>query len=621
MRAEFLRRAASRPAGAALLLAVPVVALYLPFLSRPFVSEDLPLVRFLLASPPWADVGSWLLGPWLGIEVVRFWRPVSTALLAFETQLFGARPLPYHLVHLAVHLLNAVLLWRVAAGIERRVRGGDGSTPGLAPIAAAGLFALHPLHPNAVWIASFATLFGATFQLLALAEYQRFRDTGRRRRLAAALAATVLALGSYEAAAALPALLVAHEHLLGRGRRGLRDHARSAAAYLPFLVLGAGYLVFRSRLFGEVLGGYSTLGARFRSTPVASLAGDLGSSLQRLLVPWYETPATLVGTVAVVGLLAAGPALLRLAGLRGDRWRRELGAWVFGWAWAVLALAPFAFEPFVPGNGRYAYVAAMGAAVALGRLVPTAAEAGSRPGLGPRWPRLAAAGLVLVLLVVWTALLAANVAVYRRAGATAEAVADGLAAAAEPDAGGAGGPVFAVGYPVFVENAAGVPLAQVYHYGLADAVRPPFRATRLAVHPLPLLAASDLAPVAGGLPAARLLAWDGDAGRFRRVVPEAAGEEIRAWRDERAGAAAGEVAFVPPEGAPGLSFRLIVSSRGNPAFVDVAPPVPPGSPARAPLPPEFVASMRRLYRGEIYWWVEGRGPEGRLLAWSRARPL
>lgn len=618
MTAGLLRRAAARPGGAALLLAVPLLVLYLPFLSRPFVSEDLPLVRVLLESPPWSDVRGWLLGPWLGIEFVRFWRPVSTALLAVEVRLFGPWPLPFHLVHLAVHLLNTVLVWRVALGIERRVRG-EGGPPGPAPIAAAGLFALHPLHPNAVWVASFATLFCGTFQLVAVAEYQRFRDTGRLRRLAAALGAAVLALGSYEAAAALPALLAVYEHLLGPRGRGFRGQARKAAAYVPFVVLVAGYLAFRRSLFGVVLGGYSSFAERFDVAAVPRLAGDLGASLQRLLVPWYGVPATLWGALAVAALLAAGPVLFRLAGLDRDRRRRELAAWTFGWAWAVLGMAPFAFEPFVPANGRYAYVAAMGAALALGRLAAPLGEGAAAPRVARR-ARLAGPVLVVVTAAVWGALLAEQVATYRRAGAEARVAASSLAAADD----GPAGPVFVVGYPLFVESAGGVPLAQVYHYGLADAVRPPFGSTRLAVHPLALLGPEDLAPVARGLPGARRLAWDREAGRFRPVSPAVEeGEEMRAWRpadEARRRTGGGDVAFVPPAGSSALSYRLVVSSPGNALMLDL-PPAGKGTAVRAPLPAEFIRSMRRLYDGDLYWWVEGRDAAGRLRAWSRARRL
>ena len=144
--------------------------------------------------------------------MVRFYRPVSTLLLALEGWLFGAHPLPFNLVHVAVHACNA---WLVHA-FATRMRGVGATTA----LAAALLFAVHPLHPNAVlFIASFATLFATAFVLGALVAYQRFRREGGRGWLAASLGLFALALGSYEAAAILPILVFAYELLIAGGRR------------------------------------------------------------------------------------------------------------------------------------------------------------------------------------------------------------------------------------------------------------------------------------------------------------------------------------------------------------------------------------------------------------------
>ena len=601
----------------AALLGALVAAFYAPLLDRPFASEDYLLVRVLRERPPWSDPAEWLGGPWLGIEVVRFWRPVSTAFLAVEANLFGARPPLYNLAHLLLHAAVACLVWAVAVRVDRSVRpAGEGL--GAAPLAAAVLFALHPLHPNAVsWIASFATPVGAALQLGALLAYARWREGGGRAALGAALGLFALALGSYEAAAVLPVLLAAWEHLVAGGRR----HLRRAAAYLPFVALAAGYLLFRRLLFGETIGGYGGLALRFREAFSGTLPADLGTSLARLLVPRFDSPPPGWAPLGVVAVLVAGPALgLAIGGWRGVRARREVAAWLFGAAWTVLALAPFAFQPFVPGNGRYVYVASVGAALALGRLAaPPAARGTGR--------RVALAALPAAFAIAWAVLLAGSVRVHSQAGETARRVADALAARA----GELGpGPVFVTGHPIFVENRAGVPLAQVLRYGLADAVRPPFRPTELVVHPLPLLDAADLGPVARGLPRAPRLRWDPSGQRFVAVEdPPAAGAEIEAWGPGEApdgrGAAlgAGEVAFLPPAGSPATAYRLIVSSRGNPAFVDLPPPEPGGSPVpvRGELPTVFVDSMRHLYGGELYWWIEGRDGAGRLAAWSPARPL
>ena len=108
------------------------------------------------------------------------------------------------------------------------------------PLAAALLFAIYPLHPNAVIFgASFATLFAATFLFGATLFYLRFRESGARSDQILALGLFALGLGSYEAAAVLPAVLAAWDHLQGTAPappvagRGISAVLRPAGALFP----------------------------------------------------------------------------------------------------------------------------------------------------------------------------------------------------------------------------------------------------------------------------------------------------------------------------------------------------------------------------------------------------
>jgi hypothetical protein len=249
-----------------------VVAVYAWALGRGFTSEDFLLLRVLGERPPWRDLAAAFTEPWLGITVVGFYRPLGTLALAAERALFGARPAGYLAVHVALHALNAVLvLWLArrmlgggpAAGSGgAAVRGparrstGTGSSgrpveagqesPGAvarataalppdspvspvagrpsllrvvpagspAALAAALLFALYPLHPNAVvWVASYATLFAAAAVFGCLLGYRRAREQGGWGWWFGALALFAAALGCYEAAVVLPVVLAATDLL------------------------------------------------------------------------------------------------------------------------------------------------------------------------------------------------------------------------------------------------------------------------------------------------------------------------------------------------------------------------------------------------------------------------
>ncbi|HEX2253826.1 MAG TPA: hypothetical protein VHQ65_11215 [Thermoanaerobaculia bacterium] len=643
----------ARPGAAPLVILVVIAALYAPLFGRWFTSEDFLLLRFLRQEPPWADWATWWTGPWLGIEVVRFYRPVSTLLLAVEANLFAGAAWAYNLVHLLVHAANAVMLWALARDLGRdRGLGGAGIGHAAIPrsgalawppvagadrselqaLAAAVLFAIHPLHPNAVsWIASFATPFATAFLLAAFLAHRRFRRHASRAWQAGSLVLFALALGSYEAAIVLPVLVALAEHLLPRA--GMADEKETFGrrqvhrllAWLPLAALAAVYLLLRRAIFGQVVGGYQDFAARFDAAEAARLLGDLGEALVHLLVPVYAAPVPAWAPAALAAVLLLVP-LVVLAPRR-----REVAGWVFGWAWAVVALAPFAFAPYVPGNGRYAYLSALGATFALGRLIAPPATAARRAAARSRGSsgsgaaagfgggargvlRHAVVGGVLLLALGWGWLLVANGRIYREAGETARRVSAALAATPEAARGGT---VFVAGYPVFLENALGVPLAQVFHYGLADSVLPPFRDTALVVYPLPRRNegrnGADWWPIAAAHPDAGLYAWDATAERLRRIAPPAAVPEPL---DARL-MPGGEVLYRPFASAGPVHHRLLLTARGNPTALDL-PPAPPGAAARYPLPAAFLATMVRLYGIEIWWWLEARDSAGRLVA---ATPL
>jgi hypothetical protein len=617
------------PAGrVALAVLAVLLPAYLPLLGRGFASEDFLLIRFLRQEPPWSDLAALLLEPWLGIEVVRFWRPVSTVLLALEAHAFGGVSWPYEALHLLVHAGNATLLYLLARGLWARRPGEPhavdepdtpgaarwGGREGLAAAAAALLFALHPMAPNAVsWIASFATPFATCFLLAAFVAHLRFRRLGGRGWQAASLGLFALALGSYEAAVVLPILVAAAEHLRpaaaaerSTGARGfLRAHLRRALTWLPLALLAGLYLALRRTIFGVVVGGYEDFAQRLDPGHAARLLADLGEALVHLVVPWYGGPMPGWAPVALVALLLLGAVVLAAD-------RRALRAWIFGWLWAVVALAPFAFAPFVPGNGRFAYLSAAGACLALGRLAAVPAR---------RAPlRRAAAGGVLLLVWVWAALLVHYVGVYRLAGRTAWQVAGALA---ETPEAARGGTVFVAGYPVFLETAAGVPEAQVFHYGLEDSVRPPFRRTALTVYPLPPRGDDEWWPVAAGGPRAGLYTWDAAAGRLRppaapAVEPVRLAARALSPRTITFDPLTPDPVGVAPPGEP-LRYRLLLAARGNPTVVDLG--AAEGGRVRVPLPAEFLSTMERLYGGTTYWWVEGRDAAGALRAASPLAPV
>jgi hypothetical protein len=600
------RRAGWRAAPALLVLGV-VLAFYGRALHLGFTSEDFVLLRLLREDPPWRDLLAKLASPLLGIQIFKFYRPVSTLLFGLEDALFGTEPFGYHLVHTLVHAGNALLVYGIARRLAGRAGERSAGIADIGAIAAALLFALYPLHPNAVAFATnFATIYDAAFLLAAFLCHQIAGERTSWRWESAALALFALALGSYEAAAILPVLLVAHDLLLRR-ERPLRERL---ATWVPFFLLLGLYFLVRRLLFGVFLGGYEETGRRLLAPQLRQLLVDLGQSLYRLYLPVFERPVE--AWAPLLFLLLA--VLLPFAYLAASPTRRGLlRPWLFAWLWTVVAMAPFAFRPVVPGNGRYWYLAAVGAAMAISLVAR--ALAGAWRGPWRALPVLA----VLALGGWWAVLLVANLGVYLEAGRTAQSIAAQLSRAASAPGGS---PVFVAGYPSFLENRARVPVAAVFHYGLHDAVNPPFAPTRALVYPLPPLAPEELRPLATGRPAARIYEWEPGSASLRQVTlpplpsPSPAELPVLAPADgARLNPRDLTVTFRP---GPGRAFRLVVVARGNPNVTEIAGTPSPGGTLRVDLPRDFILAMDHLYGGEIYWWIETRDERGQLL-WTRAR--
>lgn len=375
--------AAERPwAGAAgradrllpLLPALLAAAAYANTIGNGFVNDD----EHLILLNPWLESfrslgaifgdDAWGFAP--GPPMAEFYRPLMHLVFLALHQLAGPEAWAFHLANVLLHAANTLLVFLlvarwVGAGAESRRPGAR-----RVPFVTALLFALHPVHTEAVaWIAALPELVFTLFGLAALLLDARPGGPTARRSTAIGTLFLLALLGKETAITLLAIAVIQHGIVRGRSRPFALEWRRLA----PYLAATAIYLVAR----GAALSGVSiAAGHSWNLGPASWLLNVMAlfaQYLRYLVVPvgmayWhpFEPVASLATAAGAVALLVAA-AFAAAAWLA---WRRSRLA-LLALAWIVVPLTPtFLLDRFprTPFAERYLYLSVLGSAllVALG---------------------------------------------------------------------------------------------------------------------------------------------------------------------------------------------------------------------------------------------------------------
>lgn len=220
-------------------LSLVILLATLPYLNtfpNAFVFDDTVVIvedvriRSLRNLPTLLTAGYWAPNPTGG----RLLRPLVTVSYALNYSLGGLHPFGYHLVNLLAHAGVSLAVYRLALRLFRHREGA---------LVAAAVFAVHPLHTEAVTgIVGRAELFVAGAFLLAWLWY--LEGQRRPRYLVASCGAFALALFSKENALTFPGVLILSDLYVARDRQGQEPLADARGSQGPGLVRRyAGYLV------------------------------------------------------------------------------------------------------------------------------------------------------------------------------------------------------------------------------------------------------------------------------------------------------------------------------------------------------------------------------------------
>jgi Flp pilus assembly protein TadD len=382
---------------AALIVAVGIFC-YAGTLHHPFVFDDMgnivgnPIIKnpsFFVSPSMSAVFTSPSEQPMLRMRFL----PIMS--FALNYRMGGLDPVGYHAVNIAIHLMNALVLWRIVLLICRTpaLRGSGAARHAQALALGVGLiFVSHPVQTQAVtYIVQRMTCMAALFYLGSFMAYLEFRlapegSMRRTRAYALCLGSAVLGMLSKENAFTLPLVVALGEHVFFRGGGTVRGRvARLAPLFAAMLIipvnllmLGAGGL--QADMAGRVgnlaypIGPWEYFVTEWRVvlTYIRLLVLPVAQNID------YDYPATGLGARALAALaihagLMAWAGLMIRAARRGGR--AELNLAGFGILWFYIALSvESSFIPLDVIFEHRLYLPLAGAAMAAGAGVLMAAE-------------------------------------------------------------------------------------------------------------------------------------------------------------------------------------------------------------------------------------------------------
>lgn len=303
--------------------------------------------------------------------ISNYYRPLMHVVYLANYYVFwGLTAWGFHLVNVLFHVGVTVMVYFVAAALWPESREGEGAFF-TAPLMAALIFAVHPVHTEAIaWVACVPELTFSLFCLLSFYCFIKYLNGTERGSYWWCVGFFAVAVFCKETAVTILPVMVLYD-LLHRHQK--KDLSSFFARYVPFVVVMVAYAAIRMNALGGVAP-YRRHGELSGFQLFLNVFTLFSQYLEKLIVPinlnafYVLHPALSVTdplalfSLVVTGLFVALAVVL---------WKRDRVA-LLGLAIIVVSLLPVLYIPVLGENSftdRYMYFPSVGFALAAGSLL------------------------------------------------------------------------------------------------------------------------------------------------------------------------------------------------------------------------------------------------------------
>ncbi len=217
---------------------ISVLLTYANIFGNGFAWDDKDTVINWEAKQEWSSIPRFILGETPPTHGGNY-RPVRNILYIIDDKIWGKNPFGYHLQSIGIEMSTSILVYLITRRLTKDA---------YFPFVVALLFALHPIHVEAVtWITSSMDMFGIVFMFLSVYLYIRLSEDPRYRIALAcgAILFAFLAFGTNEVTLTLPGLLFLVDiYFLYPGQSIWKRFGRN----IPFAIVLVVYLAMRTFL-------------------------------------------------------------------------------------------------------------------------------------------------------------------------------------------------------------------------------------------------------------------------------------------------------------------------------------------------------------------------------------